>query len=87
MPEGSHIDVTLKQTKDSAKNWKQDRHSWVPSSWLLKSLNELGENLDFRLQIYFIAPNKQTNDSTKPEVDGYRLNPSSLATRKLEWGL
>jgi hypothetical protein len=29
MPEGSHIDVTLKQTKDSAKNWKQDRHSRV----------------------------------------------------------
>jgi hypothetical protein len=43
MAEGSHIDVTLKQTKDSGENWKQDLHSWVPSSWLLKSLNELGE--------------------------------------------
>jgi len=72
------IDVTLKQTKDSAKNWKQDGPSGVPSSWLLKSLNELGENVDFRLQIYFIAPNKQTNDSTKPEADGYRLNSKFL---------
>jgi hypothetical protein len=78
MPEGSHIDVTLKQTKDSAKNWKQDRHSRVPSSWLLKSSNELEENLDFRLQIYFIAPNKQTNDSTKLEADGYGLNSKFL---------
>ncbi len=78
MPEGSHIDVTLKKTKDSAKNWKQDRHSRVPSSWLLKSLNELEENLDFRLQIYFIAPNKQTNDSTKLEADGYQLNSKFL---------
>jgi hypothetical protein len=78
MPEGSHIDVTLKQTKDSAKSWKQDCHSRVPSSWLLKSLNELGENLDLRLQIYFIAPNKQTNDSPKLDADGYRLNSKFL---------
>jgi hypothetical protein len=59
MPEGSHIDVFLKQTKDSAKNWKQDCHSRAPSSWLLKSLNELEENLDFRLQILLLLTNKQ----------------------------
>ncbi len=85
MLEGSHIDVTLKQTKDSAENWKQDLHSWVPSSWLLKSSNELGENLDFRLQIYFIAPNKQTKDSAKNwKQDRSQSSSKFLATQKLK---